>query len=57
MEIYDEKFDANEIKKVLITIRNIMHYPKTEKFSENIKKGIEIQEKAIIAGDEAVKDY
>ena len=57
MDVSDAKFDYNDIKKVLITSRNVMHYSNLDKFSENIQAGFIITEKAKTEGNEAVKNY
>ncbi len=57
MDISDAKFDYNDIKKVLITSANIVHYSNMEKFIANIDEGFKITDKAKITGIDAVKDY
>jgi hypothetical protein len=57
MDVSDAKFDYNDIKKVLITTRNIIHYSSIEKFTENINDGFKITNNAKVVGTEAVKDY
>lgn len=57
MDVSDAKFDYNDIKKVLITTRNIVHYSNIEKFKDNISEGFKITNKAKVTGKEAVEDY
>jgi len=57
MDVSDAKFSYNDIKKVLITTRNIVHYSDLNKFKESINEGFKITNKAKITGEEAVKDY
>ena len=57
MDVSDAKFDYNDIKKVLITSANIVHYSNLDKFIENISEGFKITDKAKITSDEAIKDY
>lgn len=57
MDVSDVKFDYNDIKKVLITSRNVMHYSNLEKYLETINEGFKITSKAKITGEEAINDY
>lgn len=57
MDVSDAKFDYNDIKKVLITTRNIVHYSNIEKFTENINDGFKITNNAKTVGNEAIEDY
>ncbi len=57
MDVSDAKFDYNDIKKVLITSRNKIHYSNLDKFVENINEGFKITHKAKVVGADAVKDY
>jgi len=57
MDVGDAKFDYNDIKKVLITTKNIIHYSNVDRFVENINEGFKITDKAKVTGTEAVKDY
>lgn len=57
MDITDAKFDYNDIKKILITTRHVMHYINLEKYTETINEGFKITSKAKVTGEEAVKDY
>jgi len=57
MDVSDAKFDYNDIKKVLITTRNIVHYSNLEKFTENINEGFKITNNAKLRGTDAVNEY
>jgi hypothetical protein len=57
MDVSDAKFDQNDIKKVLITTRNIIHYSDLDKFNNSINEGFKLTNNAKIAGEDAVKDY
>jgi predicted CXXCH cytochrome family protein len=57
MDVSDAKFDYNDIKKVLITTRNVVHYSNLDKFITSINEGFKITDKAKVTGEEAVKDY
>jgi len=57
MDVSDAKFDSNDIKKVLITTRNVIHYSNLEKFTGSINEGFNITNKAKITGEESIKDY
>lgn len=57
MDVSDAKFDYNDIKKVLITSGNVVHYSNLEKFTQNIDDGFKITDKAKVVGNEAVHDY
>lgn len=57
MDVSDAKFDYNDIKKVLITTKNIIHYSNIDKFRENIDAGFKITNNAKVVGNEAVADY
>jgi predicted CXXCH cytochrome family protein len=57
MDVSDAKFDYNDIKKVLITTKNVVHYSNLDKFRENIDGGFKLTNNAKVIGDEAVKDY
>ena len=57
MDISDAKFEANDIKKVLITSRTSTHYGNLEKYINTINEGFIITNKAKLEGEEAVKEY
>jgi predicted CXXCH cytochrome family protein len=57
MDVSDAKFDYNDIKKVLITTRNVVHYSNLDKFVESINEGFKITNKAKLEGREAVHEY
>lgn len=57
MDVSDAKFDYNDIKKVLITTKNIVHYSNIDKFRENIDAGFKMTNNAKVIGNDAVADY
>lgn len=57
MDVSDAKFDYNDIKKVLITTKNVVHYSNIDKFRENINEGFKITDNAKTIGKDAVDDY
>ena len=57
MDVSDSKFDNNDIKKVLITSRTVIHYANLDKYLETIGEGFKITNKAKLTGKEAVDDY
>jgi hypothetical protein len=57
MDVSDVKFDYNDIKKVLITTSNVVHYSDMNKFRENINEGFKLTNNAKVVGNEAVEDY
>jgi predicted CXXCH cytochrome family protein len=57
MDVSDSKFEANDIKKVLITSRTSTHYGDIEKYLNTINEGFKITNKAKIDGEEAVNEY
>ncbi len=57
MDVSDAKFDYNDIKKVLITTRTVLHYSDLEKYVNTIDEGFKITTKAKTTGKEAVEEY
>ncbi len=57
MDISDAKFEANDIKKVLITSRTATHYCDIDKYINTINEGFKITYKAKVDGEAAVKEY
>lgn len=57
MDVSDAKFDANDIKKVLITSRTSTHYGDLDKYINTINEGFNITSKAKLEGEDAVKEY
>jgi hypothetical protein len=57
MDVGDAKFDYNDIKKVLITTRTVIHYSDLEKYVNTINEGFKITSNAKITGEEAIKEY
>lgn len=57
MDVSDSKFDYNDIKKVLITTRTVIHFANLDKYLETISEGFKLTSKARIAGQEAIDEY
>jgi len=57
MDVSDSKFDNNDIKKVLITSRTVIHYANLQKYLETIGEGFKITDKAKQSGKESIDDY
>lgn len=57
MDVSDARFEANDIRKVLITSRTSTHYGDAEKYINSISEGFKITSKAKITGKEAVDEY
>lgn len=57
MDVSDDKFDANDIKTVLITTRTITHQCNLDEYIASINEGFKLTQDAKIAGDNAVKEY
>jgi predicted CXXCH cytochrome family protein len=57
MDVSDAKFEANDIRKVLITSRTSTHYSDIDKYMATINEGFKITTKAKVDGEEAVREY
>jgi hypothetical protein len=57
MDVSDAKFDANDIKKVLIVTRNNIHYSRLDKFEEAITEGFKLTSTGKTVGAEAIDEY
>jgi hypothetical protein len=57
MDVSDAKFDYNDIKKVLITTRTVVHYSDLEKYTGTIAEGFKLTSNAKITGEEAIREY
>jgi hypothetical protein len=57
MDVGDAKFNYNDIKKVLITTRTVIHYSDLDKYTNTIAEGFKITNNAKITGEEAIREY
>lgn len=57
MDVSDAKFDYNDIKKVLITTRTVIHYSDIEKYVNTINEGFKFTTNAKTTGEEAINEY